>query len=98
MPLERPPRFYAGFRPPVRNLGYGILPKVDGINASQRLFDDEAIRDGGAAMMAYAKCQFTEISTEKIASLRAALLKYCELDTLAMVMRWQTWKHDHSEG
>ena len=46
-------------------------------------------------MMAYAKCQFTEISTEEIASLRAALLKYCELDTLAMVMLWQTWKHDH---
>jgi hypothetical protein len=27
-----------------------------------------------------------------------ALLKYCELDTLAMVMLWQTWKHDHAEG
>jgi hypothetical protein len=46
-------------------------------------------------MMAYAKCQFTEISNEEVASLRAALLKYCELDTLAMVMLWQTWKHDH---
>ena len=77
---------------------YGTLPNLDTIESSKRLFDDEAIRDGGAAMMAYAKCQFTEISTEKIASLRAALLKYCELDTLAMVMRWQTWKHDHSEG
>jgi hypothetical protein len=49
-------------------------------------------------MMAYAKCQFTEISNEEVASLRAALLKYCELDTLAMVMLWQTWKHDHVEG
>ena len=39
-------------------------------------------------MMAYAKCQFTEIFTEETASLRAALLKYHELDTLAMVMLW----------
>ena len=45
--------------------------------------------------MAYAKCQVNEISNEEVASLRAALLKYCELDTLAMVMLWQTWKHDH---
>jgi hypothetical protein len=76
---------------------YGTLPKLDTIESSKRLFDDEAIRDGGAAMMAYAKCQFTEISTQEVASLRAALLKYCELDTRAMVMLWQTWKHDHSE-
>jgi len=76
---------------------YGTLPNLDTIDSSKRLFDDEAIRDGGAAMMAYAKCQFTEISTEEIASLRAALLKYCELDTLAMVMLWQTWKQDHAK-
>jgi hypothetical protein len=77
---------------------YGTLPKLDTIESSKRLFDDDAIRDGGSAMMAYAKCQFTEISNEEVASLRAALLKYCELDTLAMVMLWQTWKHDHAEG
>ena len=82
----------------MRNLGYDILPKLDAINAAQRHFDDEAIRDGGAAMVAYAKCQFTEISSKGIAFLRAAVLKYCELDTLAMVMLWQTWKHDHAEG
>jgi len=56
-------------------LGYDILPKLDAINAAQRHFDDEAIRDGGAAMVAYAKCQFTEISSKGIAFLRAAVLK-----------------------
>lgn len=75
---------------------YAALPTLDTIEPSQRLFDDESIRDGGAAMVAYAKCQFTEISPQEVDSLRAALLKYCELDTLAMVMLWQTWKHDHN--
>jgi len=31
----------------------------------------------------YAQCQFTKISTEEIVSLRAAILKYCEFDTLS---------------
>jgi hypothetical protein len=75
---------------------YGKLPKLETIEPSKRLFDDETIRDGGAAMTAYAKCQFTEISPEETANLRSALLKYCELDTLAMVMLWQTWKNDHT--
>ncbi len=74
---------------------YAALPKLDTVDSAQRLFDDESIRDGGAAMVAYAKCQFTEISPQEVDSLRSALLKYCELDTLAMVMLWQTWKQDH---
>ncbi len=37
-------------------------------------------------MMAYAFLQFSDIGPEQKQSIEKALLKYCELDTLAMVM------------
>ena len=70
---------------------YSALPPLEGEVPGHRLFNDEQIKDGGGAMTAYARCQFTEMSDEEIASIRAALLKYCELDTLAMVMLWEEW-------
>ena len=54
---------------------------------------DEAITDGGAAMTAYAKLQFEDISSEQRGSLKGNLLRYCELDTLAMVMIYEAWKN-----
>ena len=50
------------------------------------------LRDGGAAMTAYARMQFTEMSDTERDVLRIALLKYCELDTLAMVMIFEAWR------
>lgn len=52
-------------------------------------FDEVA--EGGAAMTAYAKLQFGHVPAMQREMLRAALLKYCELDTLAMVMIWEFW-------
>ncbi len=43
-------------------------------------------------MVAYAKMQFTEMSEEEREAITKGLLKYCELDTLAMVMIWEHWK------
>jgi len=54
----------------------------------------EELKDGGAAMMAYAKMQFVDMSNEERAFYYNALLKYCELDTFAMVMIYEGWK-DH---
>jgi hypothetical protein len=76
---------------------YALLPIMETIERDDRFFPDDSIREGGTAMIAYAKCQFSEISSGKVAALRGALLKYCELDTLAMAMLWQTWKYDHSQ-
>ena len=58
--------------------------------------DDETsvIADGGAAATAYARLQFESISTEARAKIIAALLRYCELDTLAMLMIVQAWQYD----
>jgi hypothetical protein len=50
------------------------------------------IAEGGAAATAYSRLQFEEISIESRAKINAALLRYCELDTLAMVMIVQGWK------
>jgi hypothetical protein len=51
------------------------------------------IQDGGAAMTAYAKMQFTQISETEREAIAKALLKYCELDTLAMVILYEYWNN-----
>lgn len=51
------------------------------------------IRAGGEAMTAYGFMQFTNISEVERESIAKALLKYCELDTLAMVMIWEYWNN-----
>ncbi len=49
------------------------------------LIDDSDINKGGAAMIAWARMQFTEMSILERDAVQKALLKYCELDTLSMV-------------
>lgn len=44
------------------------------------------INQGGLAMTAYNYTQFTSLSPSERQSIETALLRYCELDTLAMVM------------
>jgi len=55
------------------------------------LTDEDELKDGGAAMTAYAKMQFTQMSDVEREELKNALLRYCELDTLAMVMLYEHW-------
>ena len=52
----------------------------------------EELADGGAALTAYGKMQYTDISEAELNELGTALLKYCELDTLAMVMLYEHLK------
>lgn len=54
--------------------------------------DGAAIADGGAAMVAYGLLQNDLLSPAERDRLRGQLLRYCELDTLAMVMAWQGLK------
>jgi len=51
------------------------------------------IQEGGAAMTAYARMQFASITDTERDSIVKGLLRYCELDTLAMVLLWEYW-HD----
>lgn len=58
---------------------------------------DDTIASGGAAMTAYARMQFTSMSSDERKLAREALLRYCELDTLAMVMIYEYWKDQTKE-
>jgi Domain of unknown function(DUF2779) len=74
---------------------YDLLPPIfDGFSHAQLEGDDndQQLQNGGAAMKAYASLQYTEMPTEKRQALIKALLRYCELDTLAMLMIYQHWK------
>jgi hypothetical protein len=51
------------------------------------------IKDGGAAMTAYARMQFEQMSDDERVELTNSLLKYCELDTFAMVLIYEAWRH-----
>lgn len=52
----------------------------------------EKISDGGAALMAYSKLQFVEMLENERNDIKKSLQKYCELDTLAMVMIFEHLK------
>ncbi len=60
----------------------------------ERLINGDRLADGGAAMTAYSRMQFTEMSDVETHEAQKALLKYCELDTLAMVMIWEYWEKE----
>lgn len=49
----------------------------------------DRLADGGSAMMAYGKLQYTDINVHESKLLQQGLLRYCELDTLAMVMIYE---------
>lgn len=75
---------------------YTLLPKVFKEYDKEELdllYGDDDLKNGGAAMMAYAICQFTQISMGERTRLEKALLRYCELDTFAMVMIHLYWEY-----
>ena len=74
---------------------YHLLPSVcdilglEGIDDDmlEREDEDMTIANGGAALTAYNKLMFCDGSMSD--ALRTALLRYCELDTMAMVFIWE---------
>jgi hypothetical protein len=64
------------------------------IETEDNLSDMENIDNGGAALTAYAKLQYVDMTTKERDEITQGLLKYCELDTLAMVMIYEHFKHD----
>ena len=50
------------------------------------------IAQGGAATIAWARFQFEETATLERDKVADALRRYCELDTLAMVMIFEAWR------
>lgn len=73
---------------------YKLLPDIfEGISAEEmdKYITDSKLADGGAAMTAYAKMQFTEMSDNERQRIIDGLFRYCELDTMAMVFIWEYW-------
>lgn len=72
---------YKSLPPVFSNINDDYVGFVNGQNLSFN-----TINDGGAAMTAYSYLQFGDLDQNLRKSIRKSLLKYCELDTMAMVM------------
>ena len=73
---------------------YKLLPKLfDDISDQdyEHLHLHEELNDGGAAMTAYERLQYENIPSHVRKKVEKGLLKYCELDTLAMVFIYEAW-------
>jgi hypothetical protein len=72
---------------------YKMLPPLfEGwsvLELEESISEMDGIADGGAALTAYAKLQYQDMSTKEREEITKGLLKYCELDTLAMVMIYE---------
>ncbi len=63
-----------------------VLPAI----VPDLLYSDlEGVQDGGMAQVAYLEAISADTSTDRRDVIRQQLLKYCELDTYAMVRIWQ---------
>lgn len=75
---------------------YKLLPPIfsdEEMEIIEPIVNASEIADGGTAMMAFAMMQFTEMTDAEAKKIQDSLLKYCELDTFAMVMIFEHWKH-----
>ena len=76
---------------------YKTLPQVfpdydnDMIESVEPIETLKELSDGGAALTAYNYLQYSNVSEEQREYLQQALFKYCELDTMAMVMILEAW-------
>lgn len=83
---------------------YHLLPSVasylgiteeqeQAIEAKAGQEGDMTVANGGAALTAYSKLMFCD-DGKMDEALRTALLRYCELDTMAMVFIWEYFYHE----
>lgn len=65
------------------------IEDLDLFDEAERISDFEEIREGGMASTAYALMQFTNMPDIERQAITNSLLKYCELDTFAMVVLYE---------
>lgn len=78
------------------NKGTAMSPYRLMLNDNEK--QDEGVRRGTEAMVVYASLLSEDLSPGDRERYRKALLRYCELDTLAMVMIYQHWKYLKEEN
>ncbi len=71
---------------------YSLLPPFEIYGQS------ENVQNGTGAMRAYQEMLYGDVSSDQAARLEYenALLRYCRVDTLAMVLIWEHWLHLHN--
>lgn len=70
---------------------YKLLPTYE--VEDLRLDSNTEINNGGLALAMYGKLQFTDVNKKAREKIRTGLLRYCELDTLAMAMVIEYFKN-----
>jgi hypothetical protein len=65
--------------------------ELEGVDEDE---ENPGINQGGAASYAYLRMQFENMEPEQRRALKNGLLRYCELDTLAMALVVQAWSID----
>ena len=78
---------------------YKHLPTVGAelLEDGETADSEERIKNGGLANANYAKLQYDGLTDEKKLKLKNALLRYCELDTMAMVLIYEYLKMNIKE-
>ena len=71
-----------------------VYPGKSAAELDEYFGDLNEIGNGGAAMTAYSLLQYTDMSEEQRKQLINSLLKYCELDTLAMVIAMDYFRNE----
>ena len=84
---------YKSLPPVFSNINDDYIGSVNGQNLSFN-----TISDGGAAMTAYSYLQFSDLDNTVRDNIKKALLKYCELDTMAMVMIFEHFLEKINNG
>lgn len=74
-----------------------LFPDLTEEQLTNLMTDKNYLKEGGSAMMAYARMQFSEMKDYEFEDLKNGLLRYCELDTFAMVLVWEYFNHRLSE-
>jgi hypothetical protein len=71
---------------------YSLLPPFEIYGQS------ETVHDGTGAMRAYQEMLYGDVSSDQAArrEYEKALLRYCKVDTLAMVLIWEHWLYLHN--
>ena len=70
---------------------YSLLPSIQSMDLADEPENSERVAEGTGAMIAYHKMIYGGLSPNEREIYREALLRYCSLDTLAMVLIWEYW-------
>ena len=71
---------------------YKYLPAIGAESVEGATDNDDILNNGGLANANYAKLQYDGLTDEEKLKLKNALLRYCELDTMAMVLIYEYFK------